>query len=265
MAGESYWCPIEAGPFWCSSEHHDRPLRQVVLPSSYAIARFPVTNAEYRRFIEAGGYHEPRWWTGTGWDFLQAGGHPLALDEQASDITHPNHWQHPSFNDHNQPVVGVSWYEAAAYCAWLSEQGHQAGWLPAGDVLRLPTSLEWERSARHTDRRLYPWGDEAPHPAYANYNDCGLHAPTPVGCFPAGAAACGALDLAGNVWEWTATLWHQLAQPAPRADVEPHCKPAIRGGAFNWSHDYLHCGAHYWFSPGYRQNLLGFRLVWCPR
>jgi formylglycine-generating enzyme required for sulfatase activity len=86
-----------------------------------------------------------------------------------------------------------------------------------------------------------------------------------VGCFPAGAAVCGALDMAGNVWEWTATLHEQHSDPTPRRDVSVRQKPIICGGAFNWSQDYLHCGAHYWFSAGYRQNLLGFRLLWGPR
>jgi formylglycine-generating enzyme required for sulfatase activity len=76
---------------------------------------------------------------------------------------------------------------------------------------------------------------------------------------------CGALDLAGNVWEWTATLSDRLTDLAPQPDVGIHERPVMRGGAFNWSSDYLQCGAHYWYSPGYRKNLLGFRVVWVPR
>lgn len=264
LNGAPYWCRVSAGPFWYGSDRADQPLHQFTLPYDYAIARFPVTNAEYQCFIEAGGYQQRRWWTATGWAFLQPGRRSPA-DDQTRPITQPNHWQHPSFSGPNQPVVGVSWYEAAAYCAWLTEQGHRAGWLPEADLLRLPTSLEWERAARHTDQRRYPWGDEEPATQHASYDAAGLHAPAPIGCFPAGAAVCGALDLAGNVWEWTATLWERIQQPAPWSDFTAAKKPAIRGGAFNWSSGYLHCGAHYWFSPGYRQNLLGFRVVWCPQ
>jgi formylglycine-generating enzyme required for sulfatase activity len=257
---------VEPGPFWSNSPHsvgarHAAPLQQYAFDYGYKIARFPVTNAEYQRFIEAGGYQQSRWWTLIGWAFLQSGGHPLPRDGKAAAITHPNLCDHPSFNAPAQPVVGVSWYEASAYCAWLTEQGHRAGWLPDSAIIRLPTSLEWERAARHIDQRRYPWGDDAPDSRHANYNDTGLHTPAPIGCFPQGAAACGALDMAGNVWEWTASLWEEIGHPAPRAEFHPHEKPAIRGGAFNWSADYLHCGAHYWFSPGYRQNLLGFRVV----
>jgi formylglycine-generating enzyme required for sulfatase activity/energy-coupling factor transporter ATP-binding protein EcfA2 len=259
----SYWCPVEAGAFWHSgAERAAHPLRAAELPYAFHIGRFPVTNAEYRCFIEAGGYQERRWWSAHGWSFLQA---RAPRSKRGATTTRPNHWEHPAYNSPAQPVVGVSWYEAAAYCAWLTEQGHQRGWLPPDAVIRLPTSLEWERAARHTDQRRYPWGDAMPGPSYANYDDTGIHAPAPVGCFPAGAAVCGALDMAGNVWEWTATLHDDHDNPAPRRDVSARQKPSIRGGAFNWSEDYLHCGAHYWFSAGYRQNLLGFRLLWAPR
>lgn len=259
----SYWCKLEAGWFWHGTERSRQLTRRVELPTACHIARFPVTNADYQRFIEAGGYGDRRWWSSAGWSFLQPGGHPSPFDNPDSPITHPSHWYHPAFNAPNQPVVGVSWYEASAYCAWLTNQGHQANWLPVTDIIRLPTSLEWERAARHTDTRSYPWGENEPDTRRASYNQVGIHAPAPVGCFPAGVAACGALDLAGNVWEWTTTQWNQLANPEQCADFSPHEKPAIRGGAFNWDKNALHCGAHYWFQSGYRQNLLGFRVLWC--
>jgi formylglycine-generating enzyme required for sulfatase activity len=259
---ESYWCSLAAGTFWHSPDHTRPTLHPLEMPYSCQIARFPVTNAEYRCFVEAGGYMQRRWWTDNGWAFLQAGAQPPLLDAPSHSIMCPNHWDHPAYNSPAQPVVGVSWYEAAAYCAWLSEQGHQQGWLPASDMIRLPTSLEWERAARHTDQRHYPWGDEPPDTDRANYDAAELRAPTPVGCFPRGAAACGALDLAGNVWEWTASPWDRKNYPAPYGDFSARDKPVIRGGAFNWSQDYLHCGAYYWFSAGHRQNLLGFRVLW---
>jgi formylglycine-generating enzyme required for sulfatase activity len=260
-----YWREVEEGTFWFGAEHAGQPPRQVELAHAYRVGCFPVTNAEYRRFIEAGGYEQPRWWSATGWLFLQLDCQPTPAQGEAEQaIAHPGHWHHPSFNAPNQPVVGVSWYEAAAYCAWLTAEGHRAGWLPRGKHIRLPTALEWERTARHTDQRCYPWGNADPDTTRANYDQAELHAPAPVGCFPAGAAVCGALDLSGNVWEWTATPWDRPDQREPRPDFDAAEKPLIRGGAFNWSSDYLHCGAHYWFSPGHRQNLLGFRLVWCP-
>ncbi|NTU86127.1 MAG: formylglycine-generating enzyme family protein, partial [Chloroflexales bacterium] len=215
-----------------------------------------------RRFVEAGAYADPRWWTPAGRTFLTPGGHRSSAEEAGAPIMGPALWGTAQYDGPAQPVVGVSWYEAAAYCAWLTAEGRAAGWLYPGEQLRLPTALEWERGARHTDRRRYPWGDEPPDDARANYEGAGLRAPSPVGAFPAGAAACGALDMAGNIWEWTASLADALAELAPRPDFDGDQMPAIKGGAFNWDADALRCGAHYWFHPAQRYNLLGFRLVW---
>ncbi len=278
VSGETYWCVLEAGDFWYSADQptrnnhyhngrnngaiHSADLQPVTLPYMCWIARYPVTNAEYRRFVDSGGYEMQRWWTPSGWAFLQNGSQPSPLeDETEGPINQPGLWKTAQFNSPAQPVVGVSWYEAVAYCDWLTHIGHREGWLSSTERLRLPTSLEWERAARHTDRRRYPWGDESPDSERANYEAIGLRAPAPVGCFPNGPAVCGAHDLAGNVWEWTATLWEQPFEQAPCREVSPHDRPIIRGGAFNWKADYLECSARYWFNPGYRYNLLGFRVV----
>lgn len=263
-----YWCPIAAGDCWQSDGHHNGPHRQMLQrrhqPYAFQIARYPVTNAEYRIFVEAGGYREPCWWTPEGWRFLRQGGALPAAPVYSGPVREPGLWGAPQYSAPAQPVVGVSWYEAAAYCAWLTAAGHQSGWLMPDQRLRLPTAGERERAARHTDRRDYPWGDERPSPERASYDAAGQRAPAPVGCYPAGAAACGALDLAGNVWEWTATLADNPTAPQPCADVAPGQMPVIKGGAFNWEADYLRCGAFYWFSPIQRFNLLGFRVVMAP-
>jgi formylglycine-generating enzyme required for sulfatase activity len=245
-----YWCLLEAGPFWVAGAQPDEALQQHTLDTPCAIARFPITNADYRLFVEAGSYYEPRWWTAAGWAFITA-----------TEAEQPMHWSHNTLNAPNQPVVGVSWYEALAYCAWLTTQGQQAGWLTTDAIIRLPTAREWERAARHTDQRRYPWGERLPTPDHANTSATALHAPAPVGCFPAGQAACGAADLAGNIWEWTATRLATPYAPVPQTDAAQQEKLIIRGGAFNWSSDYTHCGAAYWFSTGHRRNLLGFRIV----
>ncbi len=261
-----YWCDVPAGTFWHGDERQRRgrraALKALELPYAFRIARYPVTNAEFARFIAAGGYGDPRWWSVTGRAFLRPDGHRAPPEAPGASITQPGLWTIPSYTSPSQPVVGVSWYEASAFCAWLTAEGRAAGWLYPGEVLRLPTALEWERAARHRDQRLYPWGDDPPDAGRANFADCALHAPTPVGCFPAGAAVCGALDLAGNVWEWTSSLADALEERAPRADVALHETPAIKGGAFNWEAEGLRCGAYNRFPPIQRYNLLGFRLVW---
>ncbi|MCS6882958.1 MAG: SUMF1/EgtB/PvdO family nonheme iron enzyme [Oscillochloridaceae bacterium] len=269
-AGEAvvpdYWCDVPAGTFWHGDERQRRgrraALKPVELPYAFRIARYPVTNAEFARFIAAGGYGDPRWWSVTGRAFLQPDGQRAPPEERGTPITQPGLWRVASYNGPTQPVVGVSWYEAAAFCAWLTAEGRAAGWLYPGEMLRLPTALEWERAARHLDQRLYPWGDEPPDTGRANFADCALHAPSPIGCFPAGAAVCGALDLAGNVWEWTCSLADAPEERAPRADVAPGETPVIKGGAFNWQAEGLRCGAYHRFPPIQRYNVLGFRLVW---
>jgi formylglycine-generating enzyme required for sulfatase activity len=225
-------------------------LHQVTLPYTYRIARYPVTNAEYRRFIEAGGYQERRWWTEQGW----------AYSRRQSWIE-PRLWKDERFNQPTQPVVGVSWYEAVAYCAWLTEAGRVAGWLPATDAIRLPTSLEWERAVRGTDQRRYPWGDEAPNAERANYKDTGIGRPTPVGCFPAGEAACGALDGAGNVWEWLATPYAEPELVDARKDFTTSEWVLMKSSAWATEVANLCCGARDWSGPDDWCNFRSFRII----
>ena len=98
----------------------------------------------------------------------------------------------------DHPVVNVSWKDAVAFCRWLSQA--------SGKTIRLPTEAEWEKAARGDDGRIYPWGDEPPTKELCNFSN-NVGDTTPVGQYPAGASLCGALDMAGNVWEWTGSLY----------------------------------------------------------
>src|SRR5919199_935082 len=130
--------------------------------------------------------------------------------------TEPRLWNSAGYDGPNQSVIGVTWYEATAWAAWLTEQ--LGGVLPPGYVVRLPTEAEWEAAAAYDvamDRHEYPWGDDPPTPERAVYRweqGPNLDHPAPVGCCVMGAAACGALDLAGNVREWTASSYRQYPQ-----------------------------------------------------
>ncbi len=180
-------------------------------------------NADYARFIADDGYNpEHPWWTPQGRVFLQPGGH--RYDDQEQFITLPRFWHSPSYNNPAQPVVAESrGTRAAAYCNWLIRRGHNEGWLPADAQLRLPASLEWERAARHTDKRRYPWGPNAPAArARQLRRTTQINTSSPIGCFPLGAAACNALDLAGsNVMEWMMTPADKPQQLMSQKDFTP--------------------------------------------
>jgi formylglycine-generating enzyme required for sulfatase activity len=121
-------------------------------------------------------------------------------DDRRGDgpITQPEFWRQPRWHVENRPVVGVSWYEAVAYCAWLTEK--------SGRAYRLPDEYEWERAARHTDGRQYPWGNEWEEDIIKS-RDARISRTITVGAVPRGAAFCGAQDMSGNVWEWTSSLF----------------------------------------------------------
>src|SRR5262249_58597137 len=110
---------------------------------------------------------------------------PSQWDDHRFGKIHPNH-----------PVVGVTWYEAMAFCRWLTQT------LNDGAIYTLPSEAEWEHAARGTARRPYAWGDDVPDGERANFNGT-YSSTTAVGCFLLGATSQGVLDLAGNVWEWT--------------------------------------------------------------
>ncbi|MBK9713421.1 MAG: SUMF1/EgtB/PvdO family nonheme iron enzyme [Kouleothrix sp.] len=265
QALDAYWCPIAPGPFWYGDDtQKSARLQQVTLPYAYKVARYPVTNADFARFVAAGGYAERRWWTENGWAYIQPGG-TRYYEGESERIELPRLWSDARYNNPAQPVVGVSWYEAAAYCAWLTEHGHRQGWLPAAEEIRLPTSLEWERAARHTDRRRYPWGTDEPTPERANYDKTDIDTTSPVGCFPAGVAECGAHDLLGNIWEWTTTLWEEIELPIPRKEFTQSETPAIRGNAYHSEMERMFCGARLGFNPGNGVDYRGFRVVCSPR
>ena len=186
----------------------------------------------------------------------------MTTPRRAPEVLLRRYWDDPDLNNPTQPVVGVSWYEAAAYCGWLTDQGHTQGWLPAADAIRLPTSLEWERAARHTDQRRYPWGDGAPDSERANYKETGIGAPSPVGCFPAGAAACGALDMVGNVMEWMATLDDTPQAFEPQKDFTPDQGVLLAYNDFTDEEERLCCGARFRCDPNLWYGRSGFRIVW---
>lgn len=213
------FCYIPAGPFLRTDEENS----EADLPYAYWLARYPVTNAQFQMFVADGGYQQARWWP----DAVAAGyWRPQGFKGRYDDEFRTGPYPYPEpFALPNHPVVGISWYEAVAFCRWLTAQLAFPGW-----EVRLPTQAEWEKGARGglalppaapsvafskltvlspptlhpnpTPRRTFPWGDAA-DPERANCIGSKIGAPSVVGCFAGGTSPYGLEDLSGNVWEWS--------------------------------------------------------------
>lgn len=189
--------------------------RRPVFVDAFWIDRYPVTNAQYADFVEATGYKPPK------------------------------HWESKTPPDElcNHPVVYVSWHDAVAYCQWLSDQ--------TGQPYRLPTETEWEKAARGTDGREYPWGDEFDSDL-CNTWEAGIHGTTPVGKYsPLGDSPYGCTGMAGNVWELTLGI----REPDVPASY------VLRGGSWYDGQDFARCAYRGGLHPGAWSVFLGFRCA----
>ena len=220
---------IPAGRF-LMGEYRDRDVHL----DEFQIARYPVTVAQYRRFVDGDGYKDKRWW----------------IDEFPKNSA-PHAWE-MQLEFPARPVVGVSWYEAQAYCAWTGA--------------RLPTEAEWVRAAGGKEGREFPWGNEAIEPTRANFFESNVGHPTPVGIYPLGATPEGICDLAGNVWEWCAD-WYGEYGNGPVANPrgpEAASFRVIRGGSWVYVAFFCRSAHRCGISPGFRTDSLGFRVARSP-
>ncbi|WP_420628289.1 SUMF1/EgtB/PvdO family nonheme iron enzyme [Candidatus Leptofilum sp.] len=209
-----------------------REKDETVTLAPFAIAKYPITNAQYRLFMADGGY-SGEWrncWSDEGWGWKEREG-----------WAEPRYWHNGELNQANQPVAGVSWYEAEAFCNWLNQV--------INDGYRLPTEAEWELAAGHTDDRNCPWGAEW-QMDLANTYEARLRQTCAVGMFPAGKAVCGATDMAGNVWEWM-NSWYD----------EKKVRRVLRGGSWRNLQDDAQVGIRDRINPHSRSRSLGFRVV----
>lgn len=189
------------------------PTAETVEVRPFAIATYPVTNQQYAPFIAAGGYTQRDWWSNEGWQL-----------RQRHDWTQPRYWTDRDWSAADRPVVGVSWYEAMAFCRWLSAQ--------TGQPITLPTEAQWQRAAQGDDGREFPWGSVPPTDQRCNWSRH-VDETTPVNAYPAGASPYGVMDMSGNVWEWLLTGWQTGTTSDHVADsYEPRL---LRGGC--WSSD----------------------------
>jgi formylglycine-generating enzyme required for sulfatase activity/V8-like Glu-specific endopeptidase len=271
---------IEAGPFVMGSREGDRdafpdeygnpgdpPQAEVHTP--FWIARYPVTVAQFGDFMADHAYDESGWWTRTGWAW-RLGEYDSQVEEKnlkawlarrPRDLRGAPMWWDEQRRYRNRPVMGVSWFEAMAYCRWLDARLHgAASWIPAGYDVQLPTEAQWEKAARAGDARRYPWGDEDWDQTRANIEGIVGRA-SPVGMYPKGVTLSTELhDMSGNVWEWTRSQY----EPYPYRDDERNDPDAegprvVRGGSWLNSQRYARCAYRVWDDPDYFNDNVGFR------
>jgi formylglycine-generating enzyme required for sulfatase activity len=240
--GEPEWIKVPAGEFWMGSDRgidDERPPHKLHL-DDYLISRTPISNAQYHLFTQDAEYAPPQHW---------------AEDRPPKGLE-------------SHPVVYVNWHDALAYCEWLSQQTSKS--------ITLPSEAQWERAARgDRDRREYPWGDHF-EVTRCNSAELGLGNTTPVGIFPDGASPYACLDMAGNVWEWTCSLWgedvekpeydypYDSTDGREALDAPDNVLRVLRGGAFYDLRYDLRCACRGYHSPNYGDLYVGFRVVLSP-
>ncbi|MDY7077917.1 MAG: SUMF1/EgtB/PvdO family nonheme iron enzyme [Chloroflexota bacterium] len=294
-------------PWWDRQTYDDeRPRHRAQLAESW-IGQYPVTVAEYRCFVAAGGYGDERYWTeeparawlrGDGAEgealeslleirqWLLDSDHPLEhwakewnwmpqtletwrtlatmTEKKAREALHPIYaersrqepawWDYAALTGANQPVVGVTWYEARAYCTWLAGVVNRP--------CRLPTEAEWEAAVRGGEGRIYPWGNRF-DAVRVNTVEGQVLVTTPVGVYPQGLGPLGLWDGAGNVWEWTSSLY----QPYPyrmddgRDDPAASGQRVLRGGSWNSNHKVARSTFRDAAPPDNFSDSIGFRVV----
>lgn len=262
---------VPAGSFVMGSDpqkdegaYDDELPQHIVDLPTFLISRYPITNAQYYAFVADGGYDNPRYWSREGWAWrigenkadsssepAEMRGRPLPLDSRSQIPT--------------RPAVGLSWYEATAYCHWLTEKLKASGKLDAFEQVRLPTEAEWEKAARGTDGRIYPWGN-AWYGKYGNCLETGIGLATAVGTFPWGSSPYGVEDMAGNVWEWTNSAVARFPyNPADgREDPETDKPRVIRGGSWRSYPTQVRAASRAGLMAGDRRDDVGFRVVIAP-
>ncbi|MFM7200355.1 MAG: formylglycine-generating enzyme family protein, partial [Myxococcota bacterium] len=228
---------VPPGRFKMGSNDNDdeKPIHEVEFTRGFWIGKYPVTNAQYGQFVRETQYPEPEY------------------------------WEERKFNGPEQPVVGVDWDAAIAFTQWAGALMSEEVSLPPDGAsrIRLPSEAEWEYAARGPESRTYPWGEAPPTPERANYeNDVG--STTPVGQYPNGASWVGALDMAGNVWEWCEDRYGEYS---PGAQIDPSGSTTgshrvLRGGSWPGGASLLRGAYRNGDWPSDRYIGVGFRVVW---
>jgi formylglycine-generating enzyme required for sulfatase activity len=216
---------VPAGEFWMGRDdgNDDEKPRHRVDLDAYYIDRYEITNELYQRFTKA--TRRPA----------------------------PQFRSQPNLNGASEPVVGVSWHDAEAYCRWAGK--------------RLPTEAEWEKAARGVDGRSYPWGEQW-DPGRANSKESQQNGASPVGSYPGGVSPYGAHDMAGNVWEWVSDWYakdsYTRERPRNPRGPETGSWKVLRGGSWGYLPYLLRTTSRLSIMPELRNTVIGFRCATDP-
>lgn len=211
--------------------------------AEFNIAHAPVTVYQYAAFINNAAVDEKRWWSDVGWAWLHG-----ELDGWGrEDRWKPDGWEIQRLRPYH-PVVGVTWFEVEAYCAWVSDQRKC--------IVQLPTEDEWEYAARGDDGRPFPWGEEF-DAASTNTLEAGRDGTVEVASMPNDISPFVVMDMAGNVQEWTASDY----KPLPGEVYPPGKLYVARGGSYNDTAYGARSSYRRAYPPGYFYPYLGFRVV----
>lgn len=229
------WCEISAGKVRVTGSD-DVSHRHV---DRFLMVRYPVTNKQYQAFVNASnGYNNAKWWAYSDEAIEWREGHPQPVP--------------PKFEGHDRPRESITWYEARAFCLWLSD-------LLKLDIT-LPTLKQRQRAVMGDDERIYPWGNTFDQD-FCNTRESGLRMTTVVNRYPNGVSPYGVYDLAGNVWEWCADHFIVEEPQEEGSDHKRLAKAIVHGGAFVSPYDRCHIGTSYSVPPQTAFASIGFRLI----
>jgi serine/threonine-protein kinase len=249
------WVTILAGEFRMGSDRNRDPLayaneeQQTLYLPEYKIARVPVTVFQFGHYVRSSKRRTPT--------TAKQLGYAHDLDP---DPTNPErwpkkygaYWEHPhgpdSWVEEDHPVTCVSWDDARAFCDWAK--------------VRLPTEAEWEKAARGIDARIYPWGNERPDENRCNFNEI-VRDTTAIGHYsPEGDSPYGCADMAGNVWEWTSSLYRASGYTASDGREDPNSRGyrVLRGGSWFQDERNVRCATRHQHQPDAVVTDIGFRV-----
>ncbi len=250
----------------------EKPQHEFDIPYDYWMGRTPITNGQFASFTRATSFRTSAELDGWAWVWRSRAAHWQRIEGAC--------WRHPSgpssdlTDREHHPVVSVSFRDARTYCEWLDMQC--SGALPDGCRFRLPSEAEWEKAARGTDGRVWPWGNRF-EPVLCNFDGSGVDDVEAVGAHaPHADSVYGVSDMAGNVWEWTTTLWgnardvrsfvypYRLGDGRDDQDADDTFYRIIRGGSFKDEEHTLRSACRDLDPPFASLNNLGMRVVVAP-